>query len=81
MNVHLPDEVNEFVKHLVVSGRFQSEEEAVAEGIRLLMSREQLRGEVARGFQQLDGGLGIDGDEVFDEVSQAIDAIEKGAAG
>ncbi len=81
MNVHLPDEVNEFVKHLVVSGRFQSEEEAVAEGIRLLMSREQLRGEVAQGFQQLDGGLGIDGDEVFDEVNQAIDAIEKGAAG
>lgn len=80
MNVHLPDEVNEFVKHLVVSGRFQSEEEAVAEGIRLLMSREELRVEVTQGFQQLDGGLGIDGDEVFDEVNQAIDAIEKGAA-
>lgn len=81
MNVDLPNDVHQFVKHLVVSGRFQSEEEAVAEGIRLLMSREQLRGEVAQGFQQLDGGLGIDGDEVFDEVSQAIDAIEKGAAG
>ena len=77
MNVHLPDEVNEIVNHLVESGRFQSGEEAVAEGLRLLVSREQLREEVARGFRQLDEGQGVDGDEVFGEVHQAIDTVEK----
>jgi putative addiction module CopG family antidote len=56
MNVHLPDEFNEIVNHLVERGRFQSGEEAVAEGPRLLVSREQLREEVAQGFQQIDEG-------------------------
>jgi Arc/MetJ-type ribon-helix-helix transcriptional regulator len=77
MNVHLPDEFNEIVNHLVERGRFQSGEEAVAEGPRLLVSREQLREEVAQGFQQIDDGLGIEGDQVFEEVNQSIDAIEK----
>jgi putative addiction module CopG family antidote len=77
MNVHLPDEFNEIVNHLVERGRFQSGEEAVAEGLRLLVLREQLREEVAQGFRQIDDGLGIEGDQVFEEVNQSIDAIEK----
>ena len=81
MNVDLPEKVNEIVNHLVESGRFQSGEEAVAEGLRLLVSREQLREEVAQGFQQIDDGLGIEGDQVFDEMNQSIDAIEKGQLG
>ncbi|NLX98736.1 MAG: CopG family transcriptional regulator [Rhodopirellula sp.] len=76
MRIELPNDVNDFVKGLVFSGRFESEEAAIAEGLRLLRSREQLRSEVAKGFKQLDGGQWVDGDEVFDEVHREIDAIE-----
>ena len=40
MNLNLPNEINDFVKGLVSQGRFDSEEYAVIEGIRLLMSRD-----------------------------------------
>ncbi len=43
MNLNLPNDVNDFVKGLVSQGRFNSEEDAIAEGIKLLMGCEQLR--------------------------------------
>jgi putative addiction module CopG family antidote len=44
MNVELPSDVTDFVRELIVAGRFASEREAIAEALRLLQSREQLRG-------------------------------------
>lgn len=76
MNLNLPDEVNDFVKGLVAQGRFNSEEDAVVEGIKLLMGREQLRSEVQEGVRQLDSGEYYDEDTVFDEVNAAIDKVE-----
>ncbi len=49
MNLNLPSEVNDFVKGLISQGRFNSEEDAIVEGIKLLMGREQLRGEIQKG--------------------------------
>ena len=43
MNLNLPSEVSNFVKGLVSQGRFNSEEDAIVEGVKLLMGREQLR--------------------------------------
>ncbi|KAA1262086.1 hypothetical protein LF1_46470 [Rubripirellula obstinata] len=36
MNLNLPVEANDFVKSLVAQGKYQSEEAAVVDGIRLL---------------------------------------------
>jgi len=77
MNVDLPSDVDEFVKELVLNGRFSSEQEAIAEGLRLLRSREQLRADVAKGFKQLDNGESVDGDDLFAELHRDIDEIEK----
>ena len=52
MNLNLPSDVNDFVKGLVSQGRFNSEEDAIVEGIKLLMGREQLRSEVQKGVAQ-----------------------------
>ena len=46
MNLNLPAEANAFVKGLVAQGKYQNEEDAVVEGIRLLMGREKLRNEI-----------------------------------
>ena len=81
MNLNLPSEINDFVNGLVAQGRFDSEEAAVAEGIRLLMSREKLRGEVQKGVKQLDDGQWFDEDTVFAEVNAEIDKIESSQQG
>ena len=76
MNLKLPSEVSDFVKDLVAQGRFNSEEDAIVEGIKLLMGREQLRGEIQKGVKQLDAGNFYDEDAVFAEVNSEIDKIE-----
>ena len=77
MNLNLPNEITDFVKGLVSQGRFDSEEAAVVEGIRLLMGREQLRAEIQKGVDQLDNGECLDEEAVFAEVNTEIDRIEQ----
>jgi antitoxin ParD1/3/4 len=81
MTIDLPSDISEFVKNLVVTGRYPSEQDAVAEGLRLLMSREELKAKIAEGIRELDEGLGIDEETVFAEVEEAILAVEKSRSG
>ncbi len=76
MNLNLPSEVNDFVKGLVAQGRFTCEEDAIVEGVKLLMGREQLRREIQRGVRQLDAGEFYDEETVFNEVEAEIDKAE-----
>lgn len=76
MNINLPQDVDEFVKGLVLAGRFSSEEEVIAESLRLFRSNEQLRSDVAKGFKQIDEGSWVDGDAMFDELRALVRSIE-----
>ena len=76
MNLNLPNDINEFVKGLVSQGRFDSEEAAIIEGVRMLMGREQLKAEIQVGIDQLDNGQHFDEETVFAEVNAEIDKIE-----
>ena len=76
MNLNLPSEFNDFVKGLVAQGRFTSEEDAIVEGVKLLMGREQLRDEIQKGVKQLDAGEFYDEETVFNEVEAEIDKVE-----
>ena len=76
MNLSLPDDVNAFVKSLVSDGRFDSEEAAIIEGVRMLMGREQLKAEIQIGIDQLDNGNHFDEETVFAEVNAEIDKVE-----
>ena len=81
MNLDLPNELNDFVKDLVSQGRFDSEQSAVVEGMRLLMAREKLRAEIQTGVEQLDSGQWSDEETVFAEVNAEIDDIESAQQG
>lgn len=72
MNLELPGDVSA----LVSSGRFDSKEAAVVEGVRLLMDREKLRADIASGLKQLDEGDCFSEDEVFEELHREIERIE-----
>ena len=81
MDLNLPHEINDFVKDLVAQGRFDSEESVVVEGVRLLMTREKLRGKIQKGVQQLENGQWSDEESTFAEVEAEIDEIESSQQG
>lgn len=68
MNIHLPAESSQFIDGLVASGQYAIVNEAVADGVRLLMSRQQLRAEIQQGIDELNAGEGIEGTKVFEEL-------------
>jgi len=75
MNLNLPVEANDFVRNLVAQGKYQSEEDAIVDGIRLLKGREELRAKIAAGIGQLDRGESFHEEAVFDEVEAEIRRI------
>ena len=79
MNIELPADAAQFVEELVASGQYKSANEAVAEGVRLLMSRQQLRADVQKGIDELDAGQGINGDVVFAELRERAKKLMESA--
>ncbi len=65
MEIQLPPDQQTLIENLVASGRFQSVDEAVAEGVRLLVSTEKLREDVQLAINQADRGEVLDHDTVF----------------
>jgi antitoxin ParD1/3/4 len=77
MNIDLPKEQMASIDNLVAAGRFSSAEEAICEGIRLLVSRERLRQQVQVGIDQADRGEVTDHDTVFAELRVMAAAAEE----
>lgn len=77
MNVHLPPEQQTFIDELVSSGRFSTKDETISEGVRLLISQEELKKEIDIGIEQADRGDLIDHDTVFQQLrAMASDAVQ-----
>ena len=70
MNIELPADAAQFIEGLVAAGQYRSVDEAVADGVQLLMSRQQLRADVQKGITELDAGQGIAGEQVFAELRE-----------
>ena len=79
MNVQLSPDAMQFVEGLVASGQFESAEAAVAAGVQLLKSQQQLRVEIQKGIDELDAGQGIDGEIVFTELRERAKKAMKSA--
>ena len=77
MNVQIPTDFSPDVQRLISEGRFRDEDEIVAEGIRLVLMREQLAKDVQAGLRDLDAGNRIAADEVYARARQRIRAIEE----
>lgn len=82
MSTIIPPEFNQFVQDEIASGRFDSEEAMVREGLRLLRRRQEalqeFRENLNERFKSLDRGEGIEieGDEAlgafFDEIENEV---------
>jgi putative addiction module CopG family antidote len=56
MDIQLPQDQRSAIEALVSTGRFGSVQEAVSEGVRLLVTNEKLREAVQVGIDQADNG-------------------------
>ena len=76
MITEIPMDLAPFVQRLVAERRFLSEGDVVAEALRLLQSREELRQQVRLGFDQLDAGLVVPAEEAYARAEQRIEEVE-----
>ncbi|MEO1619064.1 MAG: type II toxin-antitoxin system ParD family antitoxin [Planctomycetota bacterium] len=75
MDIQLPQDQQSAIEAMVTSGRFGSVQEAVSEGIRLLVSNEKLRKAVQVGIDQANRGELHEHDTVFAQLkSMAAEA-------
>ncbi len=75
MTIDVPQEYESFVASLVARRRFLSENEVLAESLRLLQARESLAEEVQMGFEQIDAGNCVDGPSAFAKLRNQL--VEK----
>jgi len=83
MNISLTTELEQFIQSQVTSGKYNSSEEVILAGIRLLEEREriyksrfeELQREIMIGVEQLDSGERLDGREVIEQLRQKNQAF------
>lgn len=78
MATGIPTDLIPFVQRMIAEKRYLSEEDVLAEGLRLLQAREALRLEVRKGFEQLDSGLGRAAESVYAAAEERIQQVERG---
>lgn len=79
MNIAIPTDLEQFVQDAVSTGTYRDAAEVVGEGLRLLARREQFRRDADAGAEQLEQGLGIDGEKVFDRLQRRAEEIARGS--
>ena len=85
MNISLTTELEQFIQSQVASGKYNSNEEVILAGIKLLEEREriykgrfeELQREIAIGVEQLERGERLDGREVIEQLRQNNQALRK----
>ena len=77
MTVEIPVDYGPVVARLISEGRFRDEGEVVAEGLRLVVMREDLDSDIQAGIDELNAGNRVDSEEVYAEARRRIKAIEE----
>ena len=85
ISAELGDVLEQAVTELVATGRYNSKSEVLREGVRLVQEREarlaELEAKLKVGMDQIDAGLGIPADEVFDRLlARYTDLADKKSA-
>lgn len=83
ISVDLAPALEKLVDDLVDAGRYASRTEVLSAGLRLVQDREAkltaLKADLQIGLDELDAGLALDADEVFDELEAKLAAVIQAA--
>jgi antitoxin ParD1/3/4 len=77
MTTHLPEDLEQFVKSKVKSGRFSSSDEAITEAVRLLRQHEEAEDTrvvegIRQGLEDMRSGRGRPAEQVFAEIRRDL---------
>lgn len=75
MSMQVPPDLDPAVRRLISEGRFRDESEIVAEGIRLVLKRDQLEKDIQEGLNALDAGNRIPASDVYAEARRRVAAV------
>lgn len=81
MDITLQPELEQFIQEKIISGQYDSVNEAVNAGLKLLMEREliylgrfdQLRQEIMVGIEASERGEVVDSETVFNSIGQKLE--------
>ena len=76
MSTEIPSDYGPAIHEMIAQGKFQNEQEIVAEGIRLVIARDKLHAGIQAGINELDRGESVEADDVYAEARRRIKAIE-----
>lgn len=76
MSIEIPNDIRPVVQKLISEGKFQSEGEVVAEGLRLIVMREKLHEDIQAGLDDLEAGNRIEASAVYAEARRRIKVME-----
>jgi antitoxin ParD1/3/4 len=79
MNIELPSTQQDYLEGLVAAGRYPTVNDAVREGVDLLISQEDLKQQVQIGIDQADRGELSDHESVFSRVRSVARAADDAA--
>ena len=77
MHANLAPEDSQFILSSIASGKYRDEREALSEAVRLLKRRDELRALLEVGERQLDAGLGMPAEEVFDRLERRASELDQ----
>jgi putative addiction module CopG family antidote len=77
MSVEIPAEYSPFITAVVARGEYRDESDVVAAALQLLKRRDEALAEIRAGFDQLDQGLKVDGEVVFQKLRDKAAAMTK----
>jgi len=70
MNVTISGDAEQIVREELDRGHYDSAQEVIREGLRLLHERSALNEKIEEGLAELDRGEGIPGEEVFEALRE-----------
>lgn len=72
MSVDIPSDYLPLISQLVSQGRYKTEDEVVAEGLRLISVKEKLHEDVAQGVAELDAGQRVPAEDVYQAARDRV---------
>jgi len=70
MNVTISGDAEQIVREELDRGHYDSAQEVIREGLRLLHERSALNDKIEEGLAELDRGEGIPGEQVFEALRE-----------
>jgi antitoxin ParD1/3/4 len=88
MSIELSSELEQLLKSEVASGRYNSASDVVRDALRLLeeqdrylaLHKNEIRDKIARGYDSLRAGKGVDGEAVFKRIGKDLGATKRSPA-